>query len=220
MLRTKFFGWICILFLQISVFAQDSEDHLLEHTLLLTLSPLALADIYDGASYRIGAEIKTGPKFAVAIEGGGYLNYLKSTKSNPKGFLIKPEIKYYFGQNAKGDRKFTSIEYGFKDQQYDFKHPLLVDENPVERKYKMWRKVHTVTLKYGLSRNWGRRFNLQWYAGVGLRILNSDRELSEADREMLATATDDCSLQENLIKVVGNKVSPNFQLGLRLGFGL
>jgi|SRR6218665_380093 len=215
-------GRIFLLFLlfQTALFAQDHKDHFLDHAVLITLAPLALVDIYDGPSYRFGSEVRAGKKLAFAVETGGYLNYLKSTKINPKGFIIKPEIKYYLEKNTKGDRKFVSLEYGFKDQEYGFKHPLLINESPVEKKYQMFRKIHTATIKYGLSRNLGKRMNLQWYGGLGVRFLNSRRALSETERQMINEAIDDCSLQENLIKVEGKKIAPNFQLGLRLGFGV
>ena len=211
---------LLFLMLQTYVFSQDRQPQQIDEILLITLSPLALADIYDGASYRIGSEIKAGSKLAFALEAGGYLNYLKSTKINPKGFIVKPEIKYYHGNNAKGDRKFVSFEYGFKDQEYGFRHKLLVEERPVEKKYQMFRKTHTFTFKYGVSRKLGHRFYLQWFGGIGLRLLHSGRELSESERDYIDAAVDDCSMQENLIKVEGRKVYPNFQLGLRLGLGL
>lgn len=213
-------GCLFFLFVQTVAFAQDSTTDPIEKMVLLTIAPLALADIYDGPSYRFGGEIRAGRKLAFAVEAGGYLNYLKSTKINPKGYLIKPEIKYYFGRSLKGDRKFVAIEYGFKDQEYGFRHKLLVDESPLEKKYQMFRKIHTATFKYGISRNIGKRFNLQWYGGIGFRFLHSQRALSETDRQIINAAMDDCSMQENLIKVEGRKVAPNFQLGLRLGLGI
>jgi len=191
----KYFVSLLVLLFQAAAIAQDKQDHLIDEMILITLAPLALADIYDGPSYRFGGEVKAGKKLAFAIEAGGYLNYLNSTKINPKGFIVEPEIKYYLGRNGKGDRKFISLEYGFKDQEYGFRHKLLVDESPAEKKYQMFRKIHTFTFKYGLSRPFGKRFNLQWYGGIGLRLLHSGRELNETERAYIDAAVDDCSMQ-------------------------
>lgn len=213
-------SFVLFCFFQTAVWAQDTDVNSIDRLVLLTIAPLALVDIYDGASYRLGGEISAGRKLAFALEAGGYLNYLKATKINPKGYIIKPEIKYYIRHHKKSDRKFISLEYGFKDQEYGFRHKLFVEENPMERKYQMFRKIHTATFKYGISRNIGKRFNLQYYGGIGLRFLHSRRALSETDRQIISEGTDDCSMQENLIKVEGRKLLPNFQLGLQVGLGI
>ena len=100
----KYFVSLLVFLFQAAVIAQDKQDQFIDEMILITISPLALADIYDGPSYRFGGEVKAGKKLAFALEAGGYLNYLNSTKINPKGFIVKPEIKYYLGRNAKGDR--------------------------------------------------------------------------------------------------------------------
>ncbi len=109
--------------------AQASDK---ENEVILSLSPLALADIFDGASLRGGAEVKLNPTHAVAIEGGVYLPYLKATKIDPKGFLIRPSVKKYL-KGKKG--KFIALEYMYKKQDFDFRDSIVIATDSFEKQY-------------------------------------------------------------------------------------
>ena len=193
--------------------AQKNEK---EAILILTVAPLALIDIYDGASFRAGGELFVKKNISVALHGGTYIDYLKATKIDPKGFLIKPSVRYYMPK--KKYRRYLALEYMHKEQEYAFVDKLVVNEVGQEMKYGMSRKVHALNFKYGKIVNLGRHFILDWYLGVGVRKIKSANDLSDDQQQFVNSVGNECTAQENLIRQTGNLIYPDFQLGLKLGF--
>jgi hypothetical protein len=201
-------------FLSLKSFAQSQVE---DKALLITVSPLALADIYDGASLRIGLETKLNQKVGLALEGGSYLTYLKSTKINPKGFLIRPSVKYYFSQQSPG--KFVALEYMYKDQKFDFRDSIALNNNRFEKEYGIKRIVHSVVVKYGKLMNLGKKFAFEWYLGVGVRYMRSHSTLSaEEESGILSGEEGSCPIQEDIIRLTGTRIFPDFRGGVKIGY--
>ncbi|MGV3698259.1 DUF3575 domain-containing protein [Flavobacterium sp.] len=186
--------------------------------LMLTLAPLALLDIYDGASLRGGAEFRFNERLAVTFQGGTYLKYLNATKIDPEGYLVRPGIKYYLSKRKY--QRYIALEWMHKEQSYDFLDKLIVDEVGVEKQYGMKRKINAVTVKYGKLVNLGSQWVLDWYVGLGIRRIDSQADLSSEEIEYIDSVGNDCTMQENLIRQRGNMIYPDLALGVKIGYEL
>ena len=60
----------------------------------LGISPLSLIDASDGSSVRLNFEAPISNRITIGAEGGFYIFGL-AYRENPKGYLIKPILKYY-----------------------------------------------------------------------------------------------------------------------------
>jgi hypothetical protein len=213
LILTNFYLFAFILF-SLKSFAQSGIK---DNALLITVSPLALADMYDGASLRLGAETKLNQKVGLALEGGTYLTYLKSTKINPQGFLIRPSVKYYFSQKSPG--KFLAVEYMYKDQKYNFIDSIVLNNNRFEKEYGMKRIVHSVVVKYGKLIDLGKKFVFEWYLGVGVRYMRSHSTLTPEEEDgILSGEAGDCPIQEDIIRLTGTHIYPDFRGGVKIGY--
>lgn len=154
--------------------------------LLLTVSPLAFADIFAGASYRLGAEFSLRNNISLAIGGGEYLKYLNAQKINPTGYTFKPAIKYYLNKNRIGGR-YIALECQYKNQHFEFRDSMAVGTVRFERQYPMHRIVNALSIKYGDLINFGSRFIFEWYCGAGLRYIQSQSKLTMAELDAILT---------------------------------
>ncbi len=201
-------------FVFIKASAQNQE---IDNKVIVTLSPLALADIYDGASIRIGSEIKLHRNISFAIEGGTYVNYLNATKINPEGYLIRPAFKYYLNKQRISN-KYIALEYQFKHQTYDMRDSIKINLNRFEKQYGMKRTVHSAIVKFGKLKNIGKSFLLEWYCGIGIRHIRSHSDLNEEEKEGILTGEEgDCPIQEDIIRLTGTRIFPDFHAGIKLG---
>jgi hypothetical protein len=197
-----------------------AQQQAIDNNAIVTLSPLALADVFDGASIRLGTEIKLFRNISFAAEGGTYVKYLKSTKINPKGYLIRPAVKYYLNkQSCSG--KYIALEYQYKRQAYEMRDSIVIDISRFEKQYEMRRTIHSVALKYGKLKNIGEKFLLDWYCGIGIRHIRSHSNLNKEEEDGILTGEDgDCPLQEDIIRLTGTRIFPDFHLGIKLGLRL
>ncbi|WP_333809220.1 hypothetical protein [Flavobacterium sp.] len=212
--KTTYISFIFTFFFT-SLLAQNKENNF-----IVTLAPLALIDIYDGASVRIGSEIKLHQNVSFGLEGGSYLTYLKSTKINPNGYLIRPIVKYYLNkQNCFG--KYIALEYQYKNQTYEMRDSIRMEADTYEKQYGMKRIIHSAVFKYGNLKNIGENFLLEWYCGIGIRHIRSFSNLTGEESDGILTGEEgDCPIQEDIIRLTGTRIFPDFRLGIKLGFRL
>jgi uncharacterized protein DUF3575 len=208
---------LCVLLIYAnSAVAQETKER--DNKIVITFAPLALADIFDGPSCRLGAELKVRRNISCAVEGGGYLKYVDVNKINTKGFLIKPTVKYYLNKNSRIGGRYLALEYMFKDQDYDFEDSMATGEIHFERQYAMKRTVNTLSVKYGDLINYGQYFILEWYAGIGVRHIRSKSALTKEEENMILSGSEyGCLLSEDFIRKTGTMVYPNFLIGLKIG---
>ena len=119
---------IClVLFLSAgATYAQDQR-------LLLTLSPLSVADFYDGFSIRPGAEVKMTKTVYLAVETGWYLHHPPwnlSSETDAQGYILKPSVVFRFAQE-KRKNDFLVIEYQYKFKKYQILDSI---QPPADRK--------------------------------------------------------------------------------------
>jgi hypothetical protein len=212
----KYFYFFALLFSS-AVTAQKSKE---DSVLILSLAPLALTDVFDGASLRLGGEYKIGRNTAVAIEGGPYLKYLKATKIDPHGFIVRPSVKRYLnGQDCSG--RYIALEYQYKNQGYDFRDSIVIGPERFEKQYAMKRVVNSLVFKYGNLKKYGRHFVLEWFCGVGIRHIRSHSNLSKEEADGILTGeAGDCPIQEDIIRLTGTRIFPDFSAGIKIGFGI
>ncbi len=210
---------VCLLII-LSSKAVYTQTSTVENSVIVNFSPLAMADIFDGASLRVGGEMKVVRNYAIALETGVYLPYLKATKIEPHGFIIRPSFKRYLnGKVCSG--KYIALEYQYKNQGYDFRDSIVIDENRYEDQYTMKRKVHSLVFKYGHLKNIGKHFILEWHCGVGIRHIRSDSDLTEEQEDGILTGeAGDCPIQEDFIRLTGTHIFPDFHAGIKIGYRL
>ncbi|UPT70452.1 MAG: DUF3575 domain-containing protein [Flavobacterium sp. JAD_PAG50586_2] len=191
-----------------------------DNNIIVTLSPLALADVFDGASVRLGTEVKLRRNISVAVEAGAYAGYLKSTKIDPKGFLVRPSIKYYLNKQQCSGR-YLALEYQFKHQTFDMRDSIVIHASRFEKQYGMRRTIHSAVFKYGKLKNIGEKFVLEWYCGVGIRHIRSHSDLSTEEEDGILTGEEgDCPIQEDIIRLTGTRIFPDFRVGIKVGLRL
>lgn len=206
--------WFLLVVFTASVQAQER----IKKPYVLTIAPLSLVDLYDGASLRPGIEIPLNEKLAFGFESGIYLPYLNETKIRPHGYLIRPSLKYYFAKNGVRTGKYLEGEYFFKDQDYNFRDSLEVGDLRYSKRYAMQRKIHAFSVRYGKVVSFGKHFRLDYYAGIGVRYLDSKSDLTEAESDAILTGSDgDCTPQQDIIRKTGHLWYPNFLLGIKIG---
>lgn len=213
----KIVYWFLLIVLTVSVQAQE----IAKKPYVLSLAPLSLVDIYDGASLRPGIEIPLNDKLAFGLESGIYLPYLNETKMRPHGYLIRPSLKYYFAKKGERTNKYIEGDYFFKDQDYNIRDSLEVGDLRFSKRYAMQRKIHALSVRYGKVVSLGKKYRLDYYAGIGVRYIDSKSDLTEAESDAILTGSDgDCTLQQDIIRKTGYLWQPNFLLGLKIGFEL
>lgn len=195
--------------------AQEAAD---DKTVLITFAPLAMADLFDGPSLRLGAETRFRKDLSAALEGGPYLDYLNSTKINPRGFLIRPSLKYHLDKTGKG--KFIAVEYQYKQQQFGFVDSIVMpDAQRIEKQYNMKRTIHSIVAKYGNMAPLGKKFLLEWYFGMGIRHIRSHNDLTPEENDGILTGeAGDCPIQEDIIRLIGTRIFPDFRAGIKIGY--
>lgn len=201
----------------VSVQAQDTA----KKPYILTVAPLSLVDLYDGASFRPGIEIPLRGQIAIGFGSGVYLPYLNATKIRPHGYIIRPSLKYYFTKNGAPTGRYVEGEYFFKDQDYIFKDILEIENLRYEKRYAMKRKINGLSFKYGRVLLLGKGFRLDYYAGIGIRYIDSESDLTKSESDAILTGAEgDCTLQEDIIRKIGHYWYPNFLLGIKIGLEL
>lgn len=203
-----------LFFLKISAAQSLSEGN----NIIVSFSPLALTDLFDGPSVRAGAEIQLYKNISATLEGGYYLRYLKSTKIDPDGYIIRPGLKKYLnGQSGKG--KYIALEYQYKNQGFDFRDSIVMDASRFEKQYAIQRVAHSVVFKYGKLIHIGSHFVFEWYCGAGIRHIRSHSDLSpEEEAGILSGEAGDCPIQEDIIRLTGTRIFPDFRAGIKVGY--
>lgn len=204
---------LILIIFAISNCSLSAQKNLKDNSLIVSMSPLALVDVFDGASLRVDGEVKIKKNYAAALETGFYLPYLKATKIEPHGILIRPSFKKYLNdQTCSG--KFIALEYMYKNQGYDFRDSIVIDTDRFEKQYTMKRLIHSLVFKYGNLKNIGSHFILEWHLGLGIRHIRSHSSLTKEEEDGILTGEEgDCPIQEDIIRLTGTRIFPDFRGG-------
>jgi len=154
------------LFITVTSYAQKDK-------LSITFCPLAAADFISFQTIQGGVEYRFTPTFSWYNELGvefmsSFINRPDSVILRPHGIKVKTEFRYFFrpGRYVAGNAFLTSdahnlgIEYA-----YNGNNALLRSDAFGVRK-----KVWGLNAVYGMQREMGKRWALDFYAGVGIRM--------------------------------------------------
>ncbi|WP_298140649.1 hypothetical protein [Flavobacterium sp.] len=183
------------------------------------IAPLPLIDVFDGSSIRLGVDFKVNRKFRAAIESGTYFSTIDAYKINPRGFIIKPEIKFKVYENDHS-KQFIGIEYQYKEQSYDFKDSISVVEGVnYEMQYKINRKMNCISLKCISLQNLSEKITFEYFFGIGIRFLRSKNNLSDEENDgILDDEIHGGTQAEYQIRPIGKINTVNLIAGIRFGY--
>jgi hypothetical protein len=210
---------LVILLLTSSLFYSQVINNI-DNKFSIKLNPLALIDPYGSYSYRIGSEFKIYRNYALSIEVGKYFNYAKNdgVRDNVKGYIIKPEIKYYINDNNLTSGQYFSLEYQYKETSFNYNDSIKITPQPAySRDYKINKTISIINLKCGQLKVYQNRFVYEWFVGVGVRICRGYNSLSEIENNGILTGEGHGSgigrAQRNI-----NYVLPNLTIGFKIGY--
>ncbi len=174
------------------------------------IEPVALVDIMNGLSLRVGAEYGVGRSWALAGTGGYYFD----TK---KGWIGKIEVKKYLKQPGKtGDLRYFSTECYYRTTTYrqldSFRIPGIADYG---KDYTIDKHIAGICLKYGAVRLLAHKVVLDYYAGIGVRYRAATATISDMEYEHI-----DYNLESMIFpytSAISKKMRPDITLGIRLG---
>ncbi|WP_395044972.1 hypothetical protein [Flavobacterium sp.] len=212
---------LLLLFSISSSYAQQEiiNESDLDPKVVLYIAPLSLIDFFDGPSIRYGTDIKLQNKLSFSLEAGNYLPSNQSVKINSSGYLIKPEIKFRILEN-KYNTQYLGIEYQYKQQSYDFKDSISINDGPnFEKQYSMKRKMNCISLKYSFVEELGEKFTFTYYFGLGIRFLKSSNNLSQEENDGILDDEFHGGTQvESLIRPIGTINTVNISIGIKFGY--
>lgn len=204
---------VFLLFAEI-LFAQKNK------TLALTLSPVALIDVYDGSSLRVGTDWNATPKIMFSLEVGTNIIKQSMLKINPSGYIIKPS----FNVLVSGDewqKHYVGLEFSHKEQKYGFLDSIVVNQIGYKKEHEISRKINCISLKYSYRNELGKKFYYDLFFGLGVRFTSSKSNLSQ--QELKGVKNDELSgvtQVEMALHKIGNYVVPNVLGGIKFGYYL
>ncbi|NMH26930.1 hypothetical protein [Flavobacterium silvaticum] len=199
----------------------NGQDYQTPNKLWVGISPLALIDLYDGASVRLSAETKINPCFSAVVEGGFYLKYLPIDRISPKGFLIKPSIKCYLNKKGLYSGYYLGAEYMYKKIDYQLNDSISINDVGSAKQYPMRRTLNVVSLKFGHVEDWGDNWILELYVGLGVRFTDSKAfGLTPQQEEGRFKTNADCEECNAgfYLRQTGNLTQLNLTAGLKIGY--
>lgn len=186
----------------------------------IKMSPLGLIDVYGGYSVKLGSEVKIYKNCAVSIEVGKYFNYFDGDgiRDKLKGYIIKPEVKFYLNREGFSSGNYVSVEYQYKETSFNYEDSIQIEPDPTyEKEYRIYKSINCINLKYGGMEISKKGFLVEWFVGVGIRICKGHNTLSKIEDDGILTG-------ENHGSEIGwtqrsfNYVFPNLTLGLKIGY--
>lgn len=207
---------ICLLFFTLNCQSQN---------VLLKFSFLSLVDEPSFPTFQSGVEFKLSDKLGWYNEVGikyrkSYYERADTNFTNSRGFKLKTEIRYYFGNKggvyAGGNGFYTKDFHNTKALYYysNDSAALMTDNFAAE---KIVRGVNLIVGKQ--YKKWNKIY-LDVYAGLGIRFLSTQQNNMEVDhnRDVLRRAPD-LNIPDNRIWTDvkgGRSVLPNFSMGIRI----
>jgi len=210
-----------LLFINGISFAQKAKD--VDNKFYIALSPLALIDYKDGSSVRISADIRLYKNYSISTENVLYtsIGNFFSYKIDPRGFAIKPCIKFYLNDDNSASGVYIGIEYQYKPQTYHLHDSISINSAPKYfKQYLMTRYTNCVTLKVGELTNLNKKILFEWFGGVGIRFFNSSSSLTnqEYDGIIRGEKYSNSTGGGFQARQIGKKIFPNFSIGIKIGY--
>lgn len=198
--------------------ATGQSDTLIENKFCLMTTPLSLIDCYSGSSIRLGAEIKLHDNLSFYSELGTFLPHSLINSywfRENSGFLIKEELKYYLNNRKFTSGDYCSIELFYKSQSYTTTDSIKLQPR-YSQDYNVSKNVYCATLKFGELTVFKNGLIMDVALGLGARFKFSNSTLTDKENENILGIGDYST--NILANKAGTFVSPNFQVGIKLGY--
>lgn len=181
----------------------------------INVSPLCLADVYNGSAYRFGAQFRPLKRMAIGGEGGGYIEPFTRTFTpffHIKGYHYRARLAYF----PKKYRAWSfGVEYQFKHQEFSYS-----DSTETEPAFEanVSKKVYGYNVFAAYDHRFTRRLFLDIQLGLGLRY----REIFNTRSDVVGnTSTTFPWDSMNTGRVTtGQNYLPNVTLAVRLCYVL
>jgi hypothetical protein len=190
-----------------------------ENKISIYIPLLPYIDVFSGLSYRIGSEIKILRNFSTYIEGGSYFfeQPRASWLENAKGYVGKIGLKLYLNKNKKTFGKYIAVDYLYKFQNFFTSDSIQIANNPsFFKKYEETKYVNAIAIKYGETIILEKRFYVDLYAGIGIRFINSNRNLTTEEENGILSGEGNGGLTRAMVRLKGTL--PNINAGIKIGY--
>jgi len=196
-------GTILIL-TNLQAFAQS--DSTIQVLKVIKISALSLRVPYVGSSARISYEYGISKKFSLEHEIG--FNFYDT-----KGFMLRTDVKRYT-YTSSSNSEYFGIDLFYKNQNYQTTDTIL--NNYTE--YSVSKNVIALSLKFGQVTTFKFGLILDFYMGLGLRLIQNRNTLSSNENINMQATSD---YGPNLIlNRAGTRLYPNVLFGLKIGYKL
>jgi len=203
------------------------RDTLKSNKLSIEILPLSYLD--DSPSYQFAVEIKLWHNFSACLEGGGYFGLNKinwvikelwgSRQTDIKGYLVKPEIKYYWNKENISTGFYVSIEGAYKKQSYNWQDSIHLTPAYLTT-FKESKNVYWFDAKFGQSLIYKSGIIIDWYVGGGVRFKNITSTLT-AQQAGALQYNDDSNYDSDgtgITVIPGKSIVPNLTAGFKIGY--
>jgi hypothetical protein len=192
----------------------DSFPKINRPAYIIKVAPLALIGPYEGTSLRIGME------YPIKARWSGYTELIHYFYNTGDG--IKMEFKHYlpgFSQEDKhsSSRDYVSIELFYKRQCYSTYDSIFMPNERYRKNYNVNKSVECLTAKYGIQNVYRCGITIDFFMGLGIRVKQARNTLTKAENDNIEHWGDYGT--NRIVNRAGNFVYPNFDIGLKIGFG-
>jgi hypothetical protein len=179
--------------------------------LCVKFAPLSLLGIYTGPSLRLGVEYKIKDSWSLYNEFGYFF-------ADKRGALLKLELKHYlydFDNNDRNSGGYLSGELYYKYQYFNASDSIEILPK-YEKDYSVSKHVECLTLKLGYMKVYRCGIVVDMFCGLGVRVKQAQNTLTSEENAHIAHSSD---YGPNVfVNEAGNKVYPNIDLGVKVGY--
>jgi hypothetical protein len=206
----------------VTSYGQTIDTTLIDNKICIKTSPLAFIDPYGSYSYRLGMEFKLIHNTAFSFELGKYYGLGKKldVKIHPRGFIIRPEIKYYLNKYKLSVGPFLSLDFFYKKINFDYEDSIhLPSTATFQKQYSIWKEVYSINARIGSLIVHKKKLIVEWYVGGGVRFIKGHNSLSPDENEHILTGENHGDIIGDGQRAVSG-VWPNLTIGFKIGYSI
>jgi hypothetical protein len=199
--------------------------------LVIKFCPLAFLDL-NGPSLQAGIEVRLSNKITwyneagIKIAGSISENYSDTSFIGSGGFKIKSEIRYYLINKSKFKGVYSAANVFLVHDQHnrEIDYTPLTDTTSRIDDFGVKKNVYGLNIVCGQQKILSKRFLMDIYAGVGVRLRNITTVNKEYNKNIHhirgAIDTKIYQIGESADANAGSSVVPNFTCGVRFCYRL
>ncbi len=215
--------FIIIILISVSNHA-EGQDTLVFNSIIFKVAPLAFVNFYSLPTAQAGFEFRFTPRTAIDFSYGQIIGK-GSYGETGHGFKSKFEVRRYLRPKHEHRliKSYVAIEGYYNQEDYSSRGEFTIEDSvgTIDQifyieEYRIKKKVGGLNLKYGFTISILKRFVLNVYGGVGVRV----KETIHFDRSRPKDIYYDQDLARYNRDKEGNYVYPNLTIGLKIGYVL